>query len=117
VKILLDACVARSAAATLTAGGHTVESVSDWRADPGDAAILEHATTHEQIVVTIDKDFGELAIVRQLRHSGIIRLVDCAASQHGERTLGVLARYGPELRQGAIVTAEPGRTRVRVVPS
>ena len=117
MKILIDACVAGSAVAALRDAGHAVESVADWAADPGDAVILEHAIAHEQVVVTLDKDFGELAIVRHLPHSGIVRLVNGAASQQGERALGVLTRYADELQRGAIVTAEPGRTRVRVMPS
>lgn len=117
MNILIDACVAGSAVVTLRDAGHTVESVADWPTDPGDAVILEHATVHDQVVVTLDKDFGELAIVRQIPHSGIVRLVNCAASQQGERAVRVLARYADELQRGAIVTAEPGRTRVRVTPS
>lgn len=113
MRVLVDACVAASAAATLREAGHAVESVVDWTSDPGDAAVLEHAAAEEQIVVTLDKDFGELAIVRQIPHAGIIRLVDCPAAQQGERALAVLARYADELQRGAIVTAEAGRTRVR----
>jgi predicted nuclease of predicted toxin-antitoxin system len=113
VNILVDTCVAGSAAPALREAGHVVESVTDWPADPGDAAILAHAASHEQIVLTLDKDFGELAIVRGLPHAGIIRLVDCPASQQGQRAVAVLAMYADDLGHGAIVTAEPGRTRVR----
>jgi predicted nuclease of predicted toxin-antitoxin system len=114
VKILVDACVAGSAAPALRDAGHVVESVTDWPADPGDAVVLAHAASSEQIVLTLDKDFGELAIVRGLPHAGIIRLVDCPAAQQGQRAVAVIAMYADELRQGAIVTAEPGRTRVRL---
>jgi predicted nuclease of predicted toxin-antitoxin system len=117
VKILVDACVAGSAARELRDAGHEVESVADWPADPGDDDVLAHAAANNQIVLTLDKDFGELAIVRQLPHSGIIRLVDCAAARQGGRALAVLARYADDLQRGAIVTAEAGRTRVRVTPA
>jgi predicted nuclease of predicted toxin-antitoxin system len=63
--------------------------------------------------VTLDKDFGELAIVRGLPHSGIVRLVGFGATQQGAVCLRLLADYGGELRGGAIVTAQPGRVRIR----
>ncbi len=66
-----------------------------------------------RILVTLDKDFGELAIVRRLPHSGILRLVGVAARQQGPATARLLERFGTELAKGAIVTAEPGRVRIR----
>lgn len=65
------------------------------------------------MLVTLDKDFGELAVVRQQPHAGIIRLVRIAARQQGPACAVTLERYGTLLAQGAIVTVEPGRVRVR----
>jgi len=61
----------------------------------------------------MDKDFGELAIVYGLPHSGILRLVNLRARQQATVCSYVLALYGKELESGAIVTAEPGRLRIR----
>ena len=66
-----------------------------------------------RILITLDKDFGELAVVREHAHAGIVRLVVISASQQGPTCLIVLTRYGTELQSGAIVTVEPGRIRVR----
>lgn len=49
------------------------------------------------VLVTLDKDFGELAIVKGLPHSGIVRLVDLRAEEQGHACVDVLARYGEEL--------------------
>ena len=38
----------------------------DWFEDPGDEEILAIARNEERILITLDKDFGELAIVRGL---------------------------------------------------
>nr|MBC8361136.1 hypothetical protein [Candidatus Desulfatibia profunda] len=54
-----------------------------------------------------------MAIVRKTKHSGIVRLVNLSARQQGPICLGVIAKYGDELQSGAIVTAEPGRLRIR----
>ena len=67
----------------------------------------------QRILVTLDKDFGELAIVRGLPHAGIIRLVNIAARQQAAVCQQILAQHGAELQAGAIVTAEPGRLRIR----
>jgi predicted nuclease of predicted toxin-antitoxin system len=79
----------------------------------GDDDILAHAYREGHVLVTVDKDFGELAIVHGQPHAGIIRLVNWSAHQQPEICLTVLIRYGAELQAGAIVTAEPGWVRVR----
>ncbi len=113
MKLLVDGCVAASARIALRAAGHEVESVAEWPRDPGDLAILAHAVDHEQSVVTLDKDFGELAIVRGVRHRGILRLVDIRASQQGAAAVAAINTHDAMLAKGAIVTVEPGRVRVR----
>ena len=113
MKLLVDACVAASATRTLAQAGHEAESVADWAQDPGDLAILAHATEHQQAVITLDKDFGELAIVRGIPHRGILRLVDIRAADHGVVAVAAINAHGSALAKGAIVTVEPGRVRVR----
>lgn len=113
MKVLLDGCVWSGAHETLRAIGHDVESTADWPRDPGDDEVLKHAFQNSQVLITLDKDFGELAVVLQRPHVGIIRLVNCRAEEQGRAAAATLARYGHELSQGAIVTVEPGRVRVR----
>ena len=81
--------------------------------DPGDEEILQRAHQEKRILVTIDKDFGELAIVHGVEHAGIIRLVGLRAGQQGPVCREVLQRYGAELQSGAIVTASLTRARIR----
>lgn len=113
MKVLLDGCVWGGAHDTLRTAGHDVESTAAWPRDPGDDEVLKHAFEPSQVLITIDKDFGELAVVLQRPHVGIVRLVDCRAEDHGRVAAATLARYGQELSQGAIVTVEPGRVRIR----
>lgn len=56
---------------------------------------------------------GDLAIVRGLPHSGIVRLVNLSVKLQAEVCAGVLELHGEELQAGAIVTAEAGRLRIR----
>jgi len=75
VRLLLDTCVSGVARNFLKSAGHDVVWSAEWDSDPGDDQILLRAHREERILVTIDKDFGELAIVRELRHAGIVRFV------------------------------------------
>jgi predicted nuclease of predicted toxin-antitoxin system len=113
LKVLLDSCLGPGAKAPIQAAGHEVEWVGDWQADPGDDEILAHAALNGQIVITLDKDFGELAVAFGRDHAGIIRLVDVRSTDQGLRCVELLAEFGRELAQRAIVTSEPGRVRVR----
>jgi predicted nuclease of predicted toxin-antitoxin system len=113
MRILLDACVWGGARQELLAAGHDVKWAGEWTADPGDQEILALAHSEGRVLVTLDKDFGELAVVSRVPHSGILRLVNLAARQQAAICLHVLALHGDELASGAIVTAERGRLRIR----
>jgi predicted nuclease of predicted toxin-antitoxin system len=101
--MLLDSCVSGVVRDALIEDGHDVEWAGDWPGDPGD----------EELLVTLDKDFGELAVVRGAPHAGIIRLVDLSLKLQAKACLRVLELHGGEIEGGAIATAEPGRLRVR----
>jgi predicted nuclease of predicted toxin-antitoxin system len=113
VKVLLDSCVWGGARLVIQDAGHEVDWAGDWPADPGDAEILRQATAAQAVLVTLDKDFGELAIVRRLRHTGVIRIVGFAAREQGPACVAALTQYGAELTAGALVTVERSRTRIR----
>ncbi len=113
MKLLLDTCVWGGALKTLEASGHDVVWTGNWSEDPGDEEILAKAHNEGRILVTLDKDFGELAIVKSKPHSGILRLVNLSANQQGTVCLRVIEAYGQVLQSGAIITVEPGRIRIR----
>lgn len=113
MKILLDTCVWRGVKTELINAGYDVIWSGDWDEDPGDEAILERAYQEKRILVTLDRDFGELAIIREIPHCGILRLVNLRIRQQPIVCLQVLERYGDELSSGAIVTAGIGRVRIR----
>lgn len=113
MRLLLDTCVWGGGVKILKEAGHDVVWAGEWAQDPGDEEILNIAGREGRILVTLDKDFGELAIVKGTKHSGIVRLVSISANQQVPMCLRVLALHGAELGSGAIVTAEPGRLRLR----
>jgi predicted nuclease of predicted toxin-antitoxin system len=113
VKVLVDGCVWGGAGEVLRAAGHEVESTADWPRDPGDQEVLAHAHRNDQVLITLDKDFGELAVVRRLPHAGIVRLVEISATDQGTVAVTVVGKYEQELTEGAVITVEPGRVRIR----
>jgi predicted nuclease of predicted toxin-antitoxin system len=98
----------------LVAAGIDVVWAGDWNEDPGDEAILAQAYTEGRVLITLDKDFGEIAIVHGRAHSGILRIVNFSSGDQARACLHVLTRRGDDLRAGGIVTVQPGRLRVRV---
>ena len=113
MKVLLDACVWSGATKDAAEAGHDAVWAGAWPQDPGDEEILRRAHAEGRVLVTLDKDFGEIAIVRGVAHSGIVRLVEVRARDQGRMLNDILTRYGADLLAGAIVTVEPGRVRVR----
>jgi predicted nuclease of predicted toxin-antitoxin system len=114
MKILLDSCVWGKARHELEAAGHDVVWSGDWPNDPGDEEILAIANNQGRVLVTLDKDFGEFAVLQGRQHCGILRLVGIAAHRQAAFCLEVLAKHGGELSSGAIITAETGRLRIRL---
>ncbi len=81
--------------------------------DPGDEEILAEAFADQRVLITLDKDFGELAIVFGQPHTGIVRLASMRVGQHPAAIEQVLIVHEDKLRSGAIITVEPARIRIR----
>lgn len=113
MRLLLDTCVSPRTRDALATAGHDAIWTGDWNPDPGDEAILDFARRESRILITLDKDFGELVVVFGKSHSGIVRLVDLHPSRQAPVCEEVLSRYGSELIAGAIVTVTTDRTRLR----
>jgi len=114
MKLLLDTCVWGGALAELQTAGHDVVWAGQWDQDPGDEEILARALAEGRVLVTLDKDFGELAILRGLPHGGILRLAYFSARKQAGACLHVLGLHGADLEAGALITAEPGVLRIRL---
>lgn len=113
MKLLLDTCVWGGTAKRLSEAGYDVQWMGEVEPDPGDEAVLRRAYEEGRILITLDKDFGELAIVYGKPHCGIVRLVNLPGRQQGPYCLTVLERFASALNQGAILTVTSDRVRIR----
>ena len=114
IKIVLDSCIWAGTKYFLMDAGFDVVWVGDFLKDPGDEAIIRLAFKENRILITLDKDFGELAIFRNEPHSGIVRVVDHSVVELGEVSKRMLEKYKNELLQGAIITVDKKKIRVRM---
>lgn len=113
MKLLLDACVWGKARDQLERAGHDVVWAGDWRVDPGDEEILALAYREGRILLTLDADFGDLAVRDHRPHAGMMRLVGIAATAQADVILHIIADFERELLAGAIVTVRRDRIRIR----
>ena len=76
LKFLHDVNVGTSVRRFLKEKRLNVESVVDLDPRMEDEDILRHALGKKQVLITCDKDFGDLIFNRGLSHAGVIRLED-----------------------------------------
>ena len=114
MRILLDTCVWGGAKSELLRLGYDVFWTGDLPEDPGDEEILAIAKKEGRILVTLDKDFGELVFLHGFAQSGILRLVEIPSKMQGKSIHQVLHSFGDQLVAGAFVTLKDNRIRVRL---
>jgi predicted nuclease of predicted toxin-antitoxin system len=100
------------------AGFDAVHWTSEGRADAPDIEIMQFAAANDLIVVTQDLDFGAiLAASRGNKPSVVqIRADDTNPDRISAEVVRALRQAAHELAQGALVTVEPGRQRLTLLP-
>lgn len=87
-------------------------------ADASDIEILAYSRDHGFVILTQDIDFGcILAITQHSKPSVVqIRSEDVAPEAIGHRIVQALKQMQAELEAGAILTVDPVRSRLRLLP-
>ncbi|MDE0177875.1 MAG: DUF5615 family PIN-like protein [Gammaproteobacteria bacterium] len=98
----------------LRSDGHSVQYVAEL--DPGidDDAVLYRANQNGALLVTVDRDFGELVFRLGRIHAGVvlIRLAGLSPEAKAETVASVFATRRDEL-VSAFSVVSPGRVRIR----
>jgi predicted nuclease of predicted toxin-antitoxin system len=114
VKFLLDVCVSSwSLQASLADQGHDVLSAMAVDPKASDEQLMALALHDERVLITEDKDFGELIFVRRLPHGPMVRLVELSVDEQVRAMTEVLERHAAEITGTTIVTVTRGRIRIR----
>ncbi len=118
MRFLLDACVAsRTLHEALVDLGHDVRSAWEGHAHASDETLLALAYEEGRVLVTEDKDFGELVFLRRQPHPSIVRLVELRAVQKVEAMQDLIDRHEDDMRKGAIIVVTGTRVRIRSAES
>lgn len=108
MKFIVDESTGESVVNELRRNGYDVKSVQ--KSSPGldDLLILEFAINEGRIVVTNDKDFGELIYRSGLPHKGVIlfRLHDESVANRVRMMRKVLQTHGSQIKDSFIVVSE-----------
>jgi len=113
MRLLLDANVWYPAKPELQAAGHDVMAVEDIQPSMPDPEVLHLANAEGRILITLDKDFGRLAVKHKLPHRGIIQMRRIPARAQARTVIEMLMLYADRLTLGAIVTVTGSRKRIR----
>lgn len=114
MRFLLDESVDARLASTLRELGHDVALVaSDYRPGMKDLEVLGTARREGRILITNDRDFGELVVRRGLAHSGLIlmRLESNTLAAKEAALRSVLQDHSALLSQFLVVTERGVRAR------
>ena len=120
MRFLVDASSDARIVGHLRSQGHDVTRIgADHPGNLQDRAVLAVAVAEQRILITDDRDFGELVFVHRQPHTGVIyfRLNTTLFVVRRERLEYVLATHGDELDQFLIVTEHAVRVRRLADPS
>ena len=112
IKFLLDANVGRTVKEFLEREGFDVGWIVEIDPRMDDIDILSLAVAEGRVLVTVDKDFGNLIFNQGLAHKGVIRLEDTFPHVQVQYLRTLLRQHSEELIDHVIVI-DGGRIRIR----
>jgi predicted nuclease of predicted toxin-antitoxin system len=118
VRFLADESCDFAVVKMLRAAGHDVAAIAEMSARATDEVVMELAIREARILLTEDKDFGQLVHANQAETGGVFLLrfpASARASLPGAVT-ELVEQRGEELL-GCFVVLQPGRIRIRRHPA
>ncbi|MCC6724146.1 MAG: DUF5615 family PIN-like protein [Saprospiraceae bacterium] len=114
MKFIADEGVDASLVNLLREAGHDVLYFAEFEPSTDDEVILTCANEQNRILITRDKDFGELVYRMKKVHSGIIltRLEELKSSTRSKITFDFIIAHQEELI-GSFVVVQHGTARIR----
>ena len=114
MNFTVDESVDQEIADRLRQDGHEVLCISEMKPGISDDQVLSLARERGDVLVTADKDFGELVFRQRRAASGVllVRLAGLSQSTKADLVADAVRRHGAELpRAFAVVTGSMVRVR------
>lgn len=114
MRFLFDVGVSVAAERWLAGQGYDVKAVRDLDPSMPDSDILELAATEARLVVTMDKDFGELVYRSGRAHAGVLLLrLEAATGAEKVAVLEtIIGRHAADI-VGKFAVYQNGKLRIR----
>lgn len=115
MNFLADESVEGQTVERLRRDGHDVAYIAEMEPGISDDVVLARANERNALLVTADKDFGELVFHQAHLTAGgvvLIRLAGLSAQRKAEIVSRVLIDHAPELPH-AFTVISPGKVRIR----
>jgi predicted nuclease of predicted toxin-antitoxin system len=114
MKLVADENIDRGIVIRLRRDGHDVDWIAELSPSATDEDVLRLSATAGAVLITEDKDFGELVYRRGLAHAGVIlvRLEGLDNSAKAEIVAGAIRDNEMEVR-GSFTVVSPEAIRVR----
>jgi predicted nuclease of predicted toxin-antitoxin system len=114
VNLLADEGVDAAIVARLRRDGHDVTYVAELAPGITDDAVLDLANAQARILITADKDFGELVhrLGRLSQGVLLVRLAGLASQARAEIVSQAVAAHAKQMA-GAFAVVSPGAVRIR----
>ena len=108
MKFVADENLEQQIVDLLRADNHEVLFIAETNPSVGDEKVLEIAEKNKSILITNDKDFGELIFRQKRNNSGVIliRLHGLPNIEKAKLTLNCINKYGSEIQNSYIVISK-----------
>jgi predicted nuclease of predicted toxin-antitoxin system len=117
MNFVADESCARPVIQALRKAGHDVLAIAEIARGATDDQVLERALKEKRVLITEDRDFGELVYARGRSSPGVIlvRFPSRARRAKSATVIEAVSRLGSRLRD-AFAVVEPGRVRISSRP-
>ena len=114
MKLVADESLDGAIIQRLRRDGHTLISIAEMQPGIEDTDVLVISRNEAAMLLTADKDFGDLVFRQRLLHRGIllVRLEGLSPSQKAELVSGAMTTHGHEMNGSfAVLTRDSLRIR------
>ncbi len=118
MKFVADESCAAPVIRALRQAGHDVVAIAEVARGATDNQVLDRAFTENRILITEDRDFGEMVFGRGRSSAGVIlvRFPTQARCAQPATVVSAVTKLGSKLK-GVFAVVQPGRVRISARPS